>query len=177
MVIVMKWITACCLHNLMKKAYKDYGTDEPGSLPLCLEYWCVQRRRASPQFQFWNMVLTLELAIFTLIRSFREGNFELCRYALYETMPYFFANDNVNYARCIPIHLRDIMVLEEQHPGVASEFHKGNFVIHKSRRDFSAMAIDQAHEQNNAVIKGDRVLLACQKTLLHFEDGWWQVQK
>ena len=47
------------------------------------------------------------------------------------------------------------MVLEEQHPDVASEFHKGNCVIHKSRRDLSGMAIDQAHEQNNAVIKGD----------------------
>ena len=52
------------------------------------------------------------------------------------------------------------MVLEEQHPDVASEFHKGNFVIHKSRRDFVVMAIDQTHGQNNAVIKGDRVLLA-----------------
>ena len=52
------------------------------------------------------------------------------------------------------------MVIEEPHPDVASEFHKGNFVIHKSRRDFSAMAIDQEHEQNNAVINGDRVLLA-----------------
>ena len=31
------------------------------------------------------MVLDMELAIFTLIRSFREGNFELYRYALYET--------------------------------------------------------------------------------------------
>ena len=105
-------------------------------------------------------MLKIELAIFTLIRSFREGNFELCRYALYETIHYFFANDNVNYARWIPIHLRDMTVLEEQHPDVASEFRKGNFVIHKSRRDFSDMAIDQSHEQNNAVIKRDRVLLA-----------------
>lgn len=47
------------------------------------------------------------------------------------------------------------MALEQQHPEVAREFHKGNFVVHKSRREFSAMAIDQAHEQNNAVIKGD----------------------
>ena len=38
---------------------------------------------------------------------------------------------------------------------MAREFHKGNFVVHKSARDFSAVAIDQAHEQNNAVIKGD----------------------
>ena len=47
------------------------------------------------------------------------------------------------------------MSLEQQHPDVAREFHKGNFVIHKSRREYSALAIDQAHEQNNAVIKGD----------------------
>ena len=93
------------------------------------------------------------------------------------TTPYFIANDNVNYARWIPIHLRDMMVLEGQHPDVATKYHKGNFVIHKSRRDFSAMAIDQAHGQNNPVIMGDRVLLAWEKTLLHFEDGWWQVQK
>ena len=70
-------------------------------------------------------------------------------------IPYFFANNNVNCARWIPINLLDMMVLEEQHPDAASEFHKGNFVIHKSRRDFSAMAIDQAHEQNNSIIKGD----------------------
>ena len=102
----------------------------------------------------------MELAIFTLICSFREGNFELYRYALYEMTPYFFANNNVNYARWILIHLRDTTVLDEQHPDVAREFHKGNIVIPKSRRDFSAMAIGQAHQQNNAVIKGDGVLFA-----------------
>ena len=47
------------------------------------------------------------------------------------------------------------MRIEEQHPEVAREFHKGNFVVHKSGRAFSSIAIDQAHEQNNAVIKGD----------------------
>ena len=48
-----------------------------------------------------------------------------------------------------------MMSLEQQHPEVAREFHTGNFVVHKSRREFSAIPIDQAHEQNNAVIKGD----------------------
>ena len=48
-----------------------------------------------------------------------------------------------------------MMSLEQQHPEVAKEFHKGNFVVHKSRREFFAIAIDQAHEQNNAVIKDD----------------------
>jgi len=101
------------------------------------------------------MVLDMELTIFLLIRSFREGDFELYRQALTELIPKFFANNNMNYARWLPIHWQDMMSLDQQNPDVAREFHKGNFVIHKSEREFSALAIDQAHEQNNAVIKGD----------------------
>ncbi|XP_042206651.1 general transcription factor II-I repeat domain-containing protein 2-like, partial [Homarus americanus] len=118
-------------------------------------YLCKQRRLESSQIQFWNLVLDMELTIFMLIRSFREGNFKLYLEALSELIPYFFANNNVNYARWLPIHLQDMMCLEQQHPEVAREFYKGNFVVHKSGREFSAIAIDQAHEQNNAVIKGD----------------------
>ena len=109
----------------------------------------------SPQFQFWHLVLDMELIIFILIRSFREGNFTLYHEALSGLISYFFANNNVNYARWLPVHLKDMMSLEQQHPEVAREFHKGNVVVHKPRSEFSAIAIDQAHEQNNAVIKGD----------------------
>lgn len=84
-----------------------------------------------------------------------EANFALYCEALSELIPYFFANNNINYARWLPIHLRDMMSLEQHHPQVAREFHNGNFVVHKSCREFSAIAIDQAHEQANAVIKGD----------------------
>ena len=97
----------------------------------------------------------MELTILTLIRSFRERNFTLYRESLSELIPYLFANNNINYARWLPIHLRYMMCLEKQHPYVAREFHQGNFVVHKSNRNLSAMAIDQAHKQNNAVIKGD----------------------
>ena len=48
-----------------------------------------------------------------------------------------------------------MVTLEEKHPLLAHEFQSGNFVVHKSSRQFSAMAIDQAHEQANAVIKAD----------------------
>lgn len=32
---------------------------------------------------------------------------------------------------------------------------KGNFTVKKSKHAFSAIAIDHAHEQNNASVKGD----------------------
>ena len=40
----------------------------------------------------------------------------------------------------------------------SSEFHNGNVSIHKSGRYLSAL--DQPHDQNNAVINGDGVPLA-----------------
>ncbi len=44
--------------------------------------------------------------------------------------------------------------LKECHPAIYAEFMKGNFVVKKSKHAFSSIAIDQAHEQNNAHVKG-----------------------
>ena len=43
--------------------------------------------------------------------------------------------------------------MESKHPALAQEFKMGNFVVHKTKRDFSRLALDQAHEQANAAIK------------------------
>lgn len=92
-------ITACSLYKLMKQAYHDYCSAASGQSVLTFEGWCQQRKQDSPQFQFWSLVLDMELTIFTLIRSFREGDFNLYCEALSELAPYSFANNNVNYAR------------------------------------------------------------------------------
>lgn len=41
------------------------------------------------------------------------------------------------------------------HPEIADEFRAGNFTVHKTTKPFSAIPIDQAHKQNNAVVKAD----------------------
>ena len=64
-----------------------------------------------------------------------------------------FALDHIHYSRWLPVHIRDMMTLSEKHPNIAAEFHAGRFVIHKTSNKFSAMAIDQCHEQNNATVK------------------------
>ena len=43
----------------------------------------------------------------------------------------------------------------EKHPQLYHAFQRGAFVVNKSSHDFSAIVIDQAHEQANAVIKAD----------------------
>ena len=47
------------------------------------------------------------------------------------------------------------MTLHERHPDIATQFAQGGFVVRKTKRPFSAIAIDHAHEQNNKVVKGD----------------------
>ena len=89
------------------------------------------------------------------MRSLREGNFQLYKEACASLAPWFFALNSTHYARWLPVHIRDMESLDKEIPSVASEFRKGNFVVQKSHRAFSSIPIDQAHEQNNKVVKGD----------------------
>ena len=45
--------------------------------------------------------------------------------------------------------------LKYNQPSVYDYFQKGKFVVQKTTQSFSAIAIDQAHEQNNAIVKED----------------------
>ena len=49
-----------------------------------------------------------------------------------------YANNNMHYAKLIPIHLRDMLTLEQM-------YQSEKLVVHKLRRQFSAMAIVQAY--------------------------------
>ena len=89
------------------------------------------------------------------LRSLRQASFAAYLDALTELAPWFFALNHTNYARWIPVHLRDMAELSTKHPEIAAAFHEGRFVVNKTDRVFSSIPIDQAHEQNNALIKGD----------------------
>ena len=70
-------------------------------------------------------------------------------------MPYLFANDSVHYSRWLTVHLNDMICLQNTDAGVYKEFKDGNFVFHETKRQFSGIALDQAHEHNNALVKGE----------------------
>ena len=48
-----------------------------------------------------------------------------------------------------------MQTLSLMHPQIAAAFKDGKFAVHKSKRIFSANALDQAHEQSNARVKSD----------------------
>ena len=60
--------------------------------------------------------------ILSIIQLFREDNFDLYRQSLVGLIPYFFADNNVNYARWLLIHLRYMSTLGEKHPQLAHAF-------------------------------------------------------
>ena len=47
------------------------------------------------------------------------------------------------------------MSLKNAHPGIFMEFTQGHFTVQKTTKAFSAIALDQNHEQLNCMIKGD----------------------
>uniref|UniRef100_UPI00358FF46D uncharacterized protein n=1 Tax=Myxine glutinosa TaxID=7769 RepID=UPI00358FF46D len=146
-------VTSSALSILMRKAYDTYTCEEIE--PLAFDKWCLKQAETSPQFQYWLIIIRLELLVLVYVRSIREGNFALYVAALEAMAPWFFALDQTHYSRWIPVHIRDMVTLQDRLPDVARQFEQGDFVVHKTNRPFSALAIDHAHEQNNAVVKGD----------------------
>ena len=142
-------ITVAALYILQHRAYISDQS------PVEFEVWCDQRKQSCPQFQFWATAMELELSVCVFVRSLREADFAMYLDALTELVPWFYALDHTNYARWIPVHLRDMAGLLMKHPEVNRKFNAGHFTVQKTKRVFSAIPIDQAHEQNNACVKGD----------------------
>ena len=98
--------------------------------------------------------LSLELLLLVYIRLIREDNFDMYVESLAEIATWFFALDHAHYSRWLSVHIRDMMMLSEKQLGVLAKLKAGKFVIYKTSNKFSAMAVDQRHEQNNALVKG-----------------------
>ena len=89
--------------------------------------------------------MEIEVCIFTYVRSLREANFKMYLDALTltELVPWFCALDHTNYARWIPVHLRDMAELSKKHlesSTMATSQYK------RPKEFFSAIPIDQAHD-------------------------------
>ena len=51
--------------------------------------------------------------------------------------------------------IRDMESLETEIPAIAAEFKNSNFKVEKNNHAFSSLPVDQAHEQNKKIVKGD----------------------
>ena len=85
------------------------------------------------------------------IRAHREKLFCLYVEVLEELVYLFFSLDHINYARWVPIHLRDMKSL----PALVRKEceQEGHWVLSKTNNKFPAIPIDQVHEQANKDVK------------------------
>jgi len=149
-------VTASAMYQALNEAYQDYVSSvEPDTETKNMEDWCTEQQKNQPMFMFWFTVLKLQLTVLVFIKSIRTGDFHLYIHSLTKIVHWCFALDHYNYSRWISVHLRDMVSLSQMHPHIYTEFIKGHFTVKKTSHVFSNIAIDQAHEQNNAVVKGD----------------------
>ena len=87
------------------------------------------------------------------IRSDGEGNFRLYILALRKLIKWYFIFHKFNFSRWLSVHLFDLMTVETMFLDIYENFNKGFVTFQKSENQFSQMALDQVHEQNNCTIK------------------------
>jgi len=149
-------ITATCIHILLHHVYDEYKLDAStvsGTDVLSLDEWCELRAQQNVHFQYCFTTFSLEIALLLYIRAIREGDIKLYLESLSKIAPWMLALEHTHYSRWLPVHTRDMGLLSESHPAILAEFLAGKFVVHKTNNKFSAIAIDQCHEQNNATVK------------------------
>ena len=127
----------------------------PAEQSTDMQEWQDRKSKEQPQFKYWTLVLHFQITILQMIYSLRAGKFVRYVESLSKLMPWLFALDHTNYARWLSVHIRDMVQLESIHPEIYHEFYSGSFVVRKTQRKFSSIAMDQLHEQCNALIKGE----------------------
>ena len=140
-------VTLCALYIKVKYA----AVNNNSSLPPY--EWLRLKSKESETCFFWKMVMDFQINILIFVRSIREGNFKLYVEVIRKLMKWYFILDRYNYARWLSVHLFDLMTMEVRYPDVYDSMVSGCFSFQKTNHEFSRMALDQVHEQNNRTIK------------------------
>ena len=112
-------VTCAALYALQQAAYRDFVTTNCGSAsPEHYQRWCTEQSKVHPQFKFWSLILHLELLLLQHIKSIRQEKFNLYIECLGQMVQWFFALNFTHYSRWLPVHIRDMIQLEETHPDV-----------------------------------------------------------
>ena len=104
------------------------------------------------QAKMLNNFMKLYEALLLFVRSSRQKSWKLHLQSLDALVKFFFAHDQLNYARLTPFYLADMANLEEN-DAESWEYLSENFSISKSLIPFTSIGGDHAMEQENKVLK------------------------
>ncbi|KAL8588046.1 hypothetical protein ACOMHN_061212 [Nucella lapillus] len=114
-------LTLAWLHLLEIEAYEEYCNAGFGPF----EPMVVWERRLfinAPTAFFWITVREYLSLMCRIVKGQRLGDWPLTLSALHDMCPWFFAFGHTNYARWLPVFLRDMAKLPETHPSVHEAF-------------------------------------------------------
>ena len=135
-------VTLLALHHLNQEVFVTFVRDGKSFVE-----WEDSMRKRSPTFSFWDMVMKHKTLVLMLVQAHRERDFALFVNVLEQLTPLFFALDQTNYARWVPIHIKDMKSLPEFMKREFQEYH--HWVLSKTGKIFSSMPLDQANEPAN----------------------------
>ena len=95
----------------------------------------------------------MEMLLLLFVRSIRTEDLFLYEKSLDEIADWVFILDHYNYARWLPVHVRDMMNVRVKHPALYRQFADGFFTIAKPQNTFAMIGFDQTHEQQNKELK------------------------
>lgn len=107
----------------------------------------------------YSFLLITLLIAFQFLKACRTADFALYWETINQLMPWVIALDHVidhvhfDYARYLPVNLRDMVSLNGCHPDLYAQFQAGHFMGQKTQRSFSMLALDQLHEHLNDWLK------------------------
>lgn len=121
--------------------------------------WIKNKRRTSPQFQYWIVVMELESILLQFVKCLRNADIDEYVKVVEQMCPWYLVTDHGHYGRWLPVFLSDLKRLPEKHPATYKEFKRGHFTSRKTNKNFSCISDDQLHEQNNKLVKESATLL------------------
>ena len=107
-----------------------------------------------PLFKVMRHYMRMVMEMLTFIKSVRTGDWDLHLIASEKFTKYFFAHDQINYARMMPVYIAEMDSLKLTNPDIIKEFQQGNWVVNKnSEVSFCALGADHALEHINRSMK------------------------
>ena len=137
-------VEVACLYKMLQAAYSDSRTSTD------ILTWAEQQ--TNPMFSYWFKVMLFQFNILLFVRSLRESNMTLLLSSMKTDVPMCFALDHTHYARWLSVFIRDIELLYIEDKECFDELGK-HLSVRSTDTEFSKVAYDQRHEQNNKVIK------------------------
>lgn len=136
------------------QAYNEYCQEGYGPHES-MDMWEKKFIAEAPTITYWTMVKEYLLINCRFVRGQRIGDWPLVLKACQELCPWFFVFGHTNYSSWIPVFLRDMARLPQIHPSIHTAFMNGLFVVQRSNKKFSLMALDQSQEHSIKHLKED----------------------